>query len=372
MCTFVRVSPYSITANLQVRFEEHGIVPRDKTLLADDYPETCTVFTLDDYDRSIPRYTHFRIAVPNIAVDEVNLTLRGANLSCGHNLYVTPLSAAETETWTGRWTKCPLVESSVGEGNETCSYQCKCTGSCEEIQIIKIPLTTEESYWTMCHICIIHTLKEDCSEAPNNCSGVYHVNLTTSDNEISRTDLYCDMVTDPGGWMVLVRRMDGSVNFTREWEDYKIGFGNLNGEFYAGHELVHRLTTTGRTHSLRVDLEGYDGQVLFAVYNRFSIGPETDSYIIHVTGYWSNSTAGNSLGYHDGMMFSTISRDNDRDPGNCSEHYNPWWHRNCYSCSLFAKYGPYPIRGTNKGLKWDTTWTVRKYARYAVMMIRPN
>jgi len=33
---------------------------------------------------------------------------------------------------------------------------------------------------------------------------------------------------------VLVRRMDGSVNFTREWQDYKIGFGSLNGEFWAG------------------------------------------------------------------------------------------------------------------------------------------
>ena len=33
---------------------------------------------------------------------------------------------------------------------------------------------------------------------------------------------------------VLVRRLDGSVNFTKEWEDFKVGFGVLNGEFYAG------------------------------------------------------------------------------------------------------------------------------------------
>jgi len=33
---------------------------------------------------------------------------------------------------------------------------------------------------------------------------------------------------------VLVRRMDGSENFTREWQGYKLGFGSLNGEFWAG------------------------------------------------------------------------------------------------------------------------------------------
>jgi len=33
---------------------------------------------------------------------------------------------------------------------------------------------------------------------------------------------------------VLVRRMDGSVQFRREWQDYKLGFGSLTGEFWAG------------------------------------------------------------------------------------------------------------------------------------------
>jgi len=29
--------------------------------------------------------------------------------------------------------------------------------------------------------------------------------------------------------------MDGSVNFDREWEEYKNGFGSLTGEFWAGN-----------------------------------------------------------------------------------------------------------------------------------------
>ena len=34
-----------------------------------------------------------------------------------------------------------------------------------------------------------------------------------------------------------MRRQDGSVNFIREWEDYKRGFGSLSGEFWAGNHV---------------------------------------------------------------------------------------------------------------------------------------
>ena len=32
-----------------------------------------------------------------------------------------------------------------------------------------------------------------------------------------------------------MRRQDGYFDFDRDWEDYKVGFGSLTGEFWAGN-----------------------------------------------------------------------------------------------------------------------------------------
>ena len=47
----------------------------------------------------------------------------------------------------------------------------------------------------------------------------------------------CDMKTDDGGWMVLVRitpEASPQVNFNRNWREYENGFGDLNTEFWYG------------------------------------------------------------------------------------------------------------------------------------------
>ena len=36
---------------------------------------------------------------------------------------------------------------------------------------------------------------------------------------------------------VILRRQDGSVDFNKEWDEYKYGFGSLTGEFWAGKTL---------------------------------------------------------------------------------------------------------------------------------------
>uniref|UniRef100_A0A3B5BJ39 Angiopoietin-related protein 7-like n=1 Tax=Stegastes partitus TaxID=144197 RepID=A0A3B5BJ39_9TELE len=69
-------------------------------------------------------------------------------------------------------------------------------------------------------------------------------------------EVYCDMDTDGGGWTVIQRRVDGSVNFDRSWRDYRDGFGDLHSEFWLGNDHIHDLSTQG-DYSLRIDMEDW-------------------------------------------------------------------------------------------------------------------
>jgi len=73
------------------------------------------------------------------------------------------------------------------------------------------------------------------------------------------------------------------VDFYRDWAEYKIGFGNLTGEFWLGNDKIHRLTSSG-SYKLRVDMVAVeDGVSRFAEYDfrlesegaryRLTIGP---------------------------------------------------------------------------------------------------
>ena len=102
----------------------------------------------------------------------------------------------------------------------------------------------------------------------------------------------CDMTTEGGGWTVFQRRMDGSVDFYLKWEDYRVGFGNLNGEFWLGNDNLHRLTANADM-MLRVDLEDYDGVRKYAEYTTFSVANTDDNYRLTIDGY--QGTVGDSM-----------------------------------------------------------------------------
>ena len=111
-------------------------------------------------------------------------------------------------------------------------------------------------------------------------SGVYKINP----DGLGEFEVFCDQKTAGGGWTVFQKRRDGSVDFFRAWDDYKRGFGNLNGEFWLGLDKIHRLTVSAG-YKLRVDLEDNHGNTAFAEYSSFSVTSERAKYQLNLGSY---------------------------------------------------------------------------------------
>ena len=141
-----------------------------------------------------------------------------------------------------------------------------------------------------------------------------------------------------GGWTVFQSRMDGSVDFYRNWTDYIAGFGQLKGEHWLGLEKLVCLTTRRPRTELRVDLADYKGNYKYAQYSFFSVGNNATNYRLDIAGY--NGTAGDSLAYHNGMPFTTKDRDNEQySIGNCAISWKgAWWYNNCHHSNLNGLY----------------------------------
>ena len=133
-----------------------------------------------------------------------------------------------------------------------------------------------------------------------NCADRYKSNFTTSGvfkiepDDMQDFDVFCDQAKAGGGWTVFQKRLDGSVDFYRNWTDYKQGFGNLSGEFWLGLDKIHRLTSQTK-NKLRIELEDFDGNTSYAEYDTFAVADEADNYTLSVAGYKGNHEVRTSL-----------------------------------------------------------------------------
>lgn len=94
----------------------------------------------------------------------------------------------------------------------------------------------------------------------------------------------CDMATSGGGWTVFQRRLDGSLDFFQGRNNYKVGFGDLTGEFWLGLEMLYSLTSK-KYYIFRFDLENANGETTYAEYDHFAVERESLKFRLKIGNY---------------------------------------------------------------------------------------
>ena len=137
-----------------------------------------------------------------------------------------------------------------------------------------------------------------------------------------------------GGWLVIQKRQDGSVDFNRTWVEYENGFGSLTSEFWYGLKSLNYLTSKG-TWEMMIDVELTDGTVISLHYRTFKVGPAKDMYRLTIGEF--QGTIDDPMAYHNRMRFTTKDVDNDRMMfRNCALYRGPeeptggWWYNRCW------------------------------------------
>ncbi|TNN40047.1 Angiopoietin-related protein 2 [Liparis tanakae] len=225
---------------------------------------------------------------------------------------------------------------------------------------ISFPVTKTPGPWRDC---------QHVQESGETTSGIYLLRPQSANRLLQA---WCEQSRAEGGWTVIQRRQDGSVNFFRTWEQYKQGFGNLDGEYWLGLEHLYWLTQQAQ-YKLRVALEDWQGRQVFAEYDSFHIEPESDWYRLRLGQY--HGTAGDSLSWHNNKAFTTLDRDKDSYTGNCA-HYQKggWWYHMCAHSNLngvWYRGGHYRSRYQD-GVYWAEFHGGAYSLKRVSMMIKPT
>ena len=188
--------------------------------------------------------------------------------------------------------------------------------------------------------------------------------LACFDKSVPHNSPYCR-----AGWLIIQRRMDGSVDFYRGWSDYRQGFGDSSSEFWIGLETMHSLTQS-RTYKLRIDLEDFEGNTRYAEYSTFAISDEAHNYTLSIRTY--SGTAGDGLTYHNHRPFLTKDHRGTGSSAQCPvRHKGAWWYDLCHYSNLNGQY----LRGGHTspadGVNWYQWMGYRYSLKTSIMMIKP-
>ncbi|XP_004372183.1 tenascin [Trichechus manatus latirostris] len=236
-----------------------------------------------------------------------------------------------------------------------------------KIQALNGPLRSKQIQTIFTTTGLLYPFPRDCSQAMLNgdtTSGLYTIYL--NGDKAQALQVYCDMTSDGGGWIVFLRRSTGQEDFYRNWRAYTAGFGDQREEFWLGLDNLSKITAQGQ-YELRVDLRDH-GETAYAVYDRFSVGDARSRYKLKVEGY--SGTAGDSMAYHNGRSFSTFDKDTDSAITNCALSYKgAFWYKNCHRVNLMGRYGD---DNHSQGVNWFH-WKGHEHSiQFAEMKLRPS
>ncbi|KAF6726013.1 Tenascin-N [Oryzias melastigma] len=214
---------------------------------------------------------------------------------------------------------------------------------------------------------VLYPFPMDCVQLMKNGnkrSGIYTIYI--NNDRAKPIEVYCDMDTDGGGWLVLQRRNSGRLDFMKRWRQYIAGFGNMTDEFWLGNEKIYELTNTPTQYEVRFDL-GLGSERAYAVYDNFKIGTVKQKYKLTIGKY--RGTAGDAMTYHQGRPWTTVDSDNDIALGNCAlTHRGAWWYKNCHLANLNGKWDD---SRHSMGVNWEPWKGHLTSLDFTEMKIRP-
>lgn len=193
---------------------------------------------------------------------------------------------------------------------------------------------------------------------PTASDGVYMIRPYKNDAD-ETIQVWCDMTTDGGGWIVFQNRSDGSIEFDREWANYINGFGQVDGEMWLGLKTIHKLTSKFDM-KLRIELEDFTETKKSAVYSAFAVGGANSNFQLSYGGYSDfYGAAGDAFSYarQEGARFSTRDSDNDGSSANLADELNGgwWFYSSNHGCNLNGIYGSKDQQtDAYQGIQWYT------------------
>ncbi|XP_029300908.1 tenascin-like isoform X2 [Cottoperca gobio] len=339
-----------------VEFEMHSLVPGTHY--------TVEVHAMKDAQKSDSAVTEFTTDVdPPRDLTAINIQTDGATLTW------KPPQAAVTGYTLTFYSADGVIREVVLSPTASSYNMATLTGSTEynvRLQTIAGAQRSRRVTTVFTTIGELYRRPKDCAQILLNgetTSGLYTVYV--GGEESQPIQVYCDMATDGGGWMVFLRRQNGKLEFFRNWKNYTAGFGNMSDEFWLGLSNLHKITNSGH-YELRVDLRD-DGETAYAQYDKLTIAEPKTRYKVYIGAY--SGTAGDSMTYHQGRPFSTYDNDNDIAVTNCALSYKgAFWYKNCHRVNLMGKYGD---TSHSKGINWFH-WKGHEHSiEFAEMKIRP-